>query len=232
MSDGEYKFEATDCLQQGEALMKNYNAAIAKMAVRYGAGSTSVMDFGAGIGTLAELVRLEGLDPLCLEPDANQRAELQRRGFTTVANLEDVSDGSLDYVYSSNVLEHIEDDVRALIDLRRKLVRGGKVFFYVPAFPSLYSNLDVVAGHYRRYVRKTLGAKLRDAGFAVDHIYYADFFGYFVTALFRVIANDTSNANSLTLGIYDRIIFPASRLVERVIRVPVGKNIVAVATNR
>lgn len=228
-TDG-YKFEATDCLELGASTMRNYNASIAEMILRHGAGAKCVMDFGAGIGTLSDLVRVHGFAPLCLEPDAGQRGELRRRGFQTVAELEGVADESLDYIYSSNVLEHIEDDVQALRDLYRKLQPGGRLFLYVPAFPSLFSSLDTIAGHYRRYVRETLGERLRAARFEVEDLYYADFFGYFATALFKRVANNMSNANPLTLKIYDRVLFPIGRLVERVIRVPVGKNVVGVAT--
>ena len=118
-SDG-YEYEGAKILQLGNVL-PNYNRSIAVMACRYGAGARDVLDFGAGIGTLSQTVRELGLAPLCLEPDARQRAELDRLGFQTVASLAGVPDGSLDYIYSSNVLEHIEDDVAALIELRRKL---------------------------------------------------------------------------------------------------------------
>jgi SAM-dependent methyltransferase len=225
-----YKYEGTGYLEIGEDALRNYNASIAAMVVRYGAGAVRVMDFGAGIGTLSDLVRANGIAPLCLEPDPGQRAALERRGFRTAASLDDVADGSLDYVYSSNVLEHIADDVQALRELRRTLRPGGRLLLYVPAFQSLFSSLDVTVGHHRRYDRATLGAKLRDAAFEVDDLYYADFFGYFVTAIFKLVGNTMANANPLTLRIYDRGIFPVGRLVERLIRVPVGKNVVGVAT--
>ena len=66
-------------------VLPNYNRSIAVMACRYGAGARDVLDFGAGIGTLSQTVRELGLTPLCLEPDARQRAELDRCGFQTVA---------------------------------------------------------------------------------------------------------------------------------------------------
>jgi SAM-dependent methyltransferase len=228
-TDG-YKYEGTDYLEIGEDALRNYNASIAAMVVRYGAGAAGVMDFGAGIGTLADLVRARGIVPLCVEPDPGQRAALERRGFRTAASLAAVADGSLDFIYSSNVLEHIADDVQALRELRAKLRPGGRLFLYVPAFQSLFSSLDVTVGHHRRYDRAMLGAKLRDAAFAVDDLYYADVFGYFVTAIFKLVGNTMSNANPVTLRIYDRLIFPVGRIVERVMRVPVGKNIVALAT--
>jgi hypothetical protein len=64
----------------------------------------------------------------------------------------------------------------------------------------------------------------------VRRTFYADFFGYFATLLFKRLRNTMSNADSFTPHLYDRWIFPVGRLLERVVRVPVGKNVVAVAT--
>jgi SAM-dependent methyltransferase len=232
MSQSEgYKFEGAEILQLGAGVMPNYNRSIAEMVRRYGAGARDVLDFGAGIGTLSETVRELGIAPLCLEPDARQRAELDRRGFRTVASLAEIGDGSLDYIYSSNVLEHIQDDVETLIELRRALRAGGRLFLYVPAFQSLYSAMDRAVGHVRRYERATLDEKLRAAGFTVESLYYADVLGFFVTRLFMAVGNDTDKINPLTMNVYDRFIFPIGRLIERLGRMPVGKNVVAIARN-
>jgi SAM-dependent methyltransferase len=223
-----YRYEGNEYLPLGESLA-NYNASIARMVRRFADDARDVMDFGAGIGTLSIKVRSLGLDPLCLEPDDRQRAELVRLGFRTAGRPGDVPDDSLDYIYSSNVLEHIEDDVRALRTLRAKLRPGGRLFLYVPAFQSLFSSLDEAVGHHRRYTAASLGARLREAGFEVEDTYYADFFGYFATLLFKRLGNTMSNANPFTYQVYDRAIFPVGRLIERLVRVPIGKNVVAVA---
>jgi predicted SAM-dependent methyltransferase len=57
-------------------------------------------------------------------------------------------------IYSSNVLEHIEDDSRALNEMFAKLQINGKLAIYVPAFMFLFSDLDIKAGHFRRYSKK------------------------------------------------------------------------------
>jgi SAM-dependent methyltransferase len=224
----DYEFEGAAILQMGD-LLANYDRSIAVMVCRYAAGARDVLDFGAGIGTLSETVRKMGLVPLCLEPDGRQRAVLDGRGFKTVASPGEIGDESLDYIYSSNVLEHIENDVEALVELRRKLRPGGRLFLYIPAFQSLYSAMDRAVGHVRRYERSMLEQKLRDAGYVVEQSYYADFFGYFVTRIFKAIGDDTGKINPFTLKVYDRLIFPVGHFIEKLVRVPVGKNVVAVA---
>ena len=226
-----YEYEATHWLELGADVLPNYNGSIIAMVRRYAAGAADVMDFGAGIGTLSAAMRAAGLEPLCLEPDVRQRAELVRRGFKTVAALADIPDHSLDYIYSSNVLEHIEDDVQALTDLRRKLRPGGRLFLYIPAFQSLYSSLDEFVGHFRRYDKVMLNQKLLQSGYGVEQLYYADVLGYFVTRLYKLIGNNTNKINPFTLRLFDRIVFPVGTMIERVVKVPVGKNIVGVARN-
>ena len=67
----------------------------------------------------------------------------------------------VDLIYTSNVLEHIDDDLAALKQLRATLSPGGRIAIYVPAMQVLYSDMDRSLGHYRRYGRQELLAKLK-----------------------------------------------------------------------
>ena len=61
---------------------------------------------------------------------------------------------SFDCIYSSNVLEHVPDDI-SIIDHSLKLLKKGGFFVaIVPAMPILYSDFDKKIGHYRRYSLK------------------------------------------------------------------------------
>ena len=187
--------------------------------------STSEPEWGRSRCSFGE----RGFDPICLEPDPEQRAELQRRGLTVAAGLSEVASESLDYIYSSNVLEHIEDDVATLRELRGKLRNGGRLLLYLPAFQSLFSSMDELVGHHRRYDKRMLADKLRAAGFTVEDTFYADVLGYFATLAYRMLGNRTANINGTSMRTYDRFIFPVGRAIESVVRVPVGKNVVGIA---
>lgn len=54
------------------------------------------------------------------------------RGPGAGKNVADLADGSLDYVFSSHCLEHIEDWRPALAEWVRKVRPGGVVFLYLP----------------------------------------------------------------------------------------------------
>ena len=88
-----------------------------------------------------------------------------------------------------NVLEHVEDDVRALREMRAALEPGGRVVVLAPAGPGLMSALDSAVGHFRRYARRELSRKARAAGLEPVKertVNLAGAIGWFVTAkLFR-----------------------------------------------
>ena len=65
---------------------------------------------------------------------------------------------SFDIVCCFDVIEHVEDDRRAVDELVRVCRPGGSVFVTVPAYMSLWSDHDRVNHHFRRYVKGGLCA--------------------------------------------------------------------------
>jgi SAM-dependent methyltransferase len=77
------------------------------------------------------------------------------------------SDGSFDYVVSSEVLEHVTDDIAALRELLRVSRRGAIVT--VPAHMYLWTDSDRILLHKRRYSKTGLQSLVRQAGGSVLH---------------------------------------------------------------
>lgn len=75
-----------------------------------------------------------------------------------------------DCVLLSEVLEHLEDDVAALVTCRELLNDHGCLLITVPADPALWTRWDDLAGHQRRYTRQELVSKLEAAGFRVRQL--------------------------------------------------------------
>ncbi len=63
-----------------------------------------------------------------------------------------------------DVLEHIDDDRATLRWLASVLAPGGVLVLTVPAHPFLFDDNDRLAHHRRRYTRRELLDKLREAG--------------------------------------------------------------------
>jgi SAM-dependent methyltransferase len=63
-----------------------------------------------------------------------------------------------------DVIEHIEDQQRALRELHRVIVPGGTLVVMVPAYQWLWSEHDLINHHERRYTASTLHAPAAQAG--------------------------------------------------------------------
>jgi len=75
--------------------------------------------------------------------------------------------GSFDCVLCSEVLEHVEDDTKAISELRRVLKAGGTLVITVPFQKKYWGEDDDYVGHVRRYEPGELEEKLKKAGFSV-----------------------------------------------------------------
>ncbi len=204
---------------------RKYNAFLAALILAHAPASGVIIDFGAGTGTFARRLADAGRRPLCVEPDPQLRAQLAQSGFDARADLGDLPADSVDYAYTLNVLEHIEDDVAALRLLRSRLKPGGCLLIYVPAFPCLYSSMDRAVGHHRRYRRLDLIARVRAAELDVLKASYCDSLGFLASLAFKAVGRDDGRIDEAALILYDRLLFPLSRGLDGILGRAVGKNL-------
>jgi ubiquinone/menaquinone biosynthesis C-methylase UbiE len=156
-----------------------YNAFLTNEVLRHSPKSGHVLDFGAGIGTFSAPVAKLGLQVTCVEYDDGQRSKLKElHALSSVKQIEEVADSAVDYVFTLNVLEHIEDDGEALKQLYRVLRPGGQLYVFVPAFQVLYSEFDRRIGHYRRYRKGELVRAVTKADFQGISARYCDSLGF------------------------------------------------------
>jgi SAM-dependent methyltransferase len=71
---------------------------------------------------------------------------------------------SFDLAVSLDVIEHLEDDLAALREMRRTVTPGGSLLVTVPAYPWLWSGHDEINHHHRRYTRRSLEQVAERAG--------------------------------------------------------------------
>ena len=207
---------------------RNYNRYLADLCERAAGQTRDALDFGAGIGTFAELIRDRGFAVRCVEADAHLAERLRHNGFETFIDLSSIADSSTDYVYTLNVFEHIEDDRSVLQTLAAKLRLGGRLLVYVPAFEFLWSALDDRVQHHRRYTRTTLRDLLTSAGLQVEECRYADSLGYLAALLFKLAGNREGNLSPTAVRAYDRFAMPFSIALDKVACRFLGKNVYAI----
>jgi len=133
-----------------------------------------VLEIGSGTGNLTrrllprEAYVASDVNPLYLQ---TLRSLTSDRPYLDVS-LTDVTcgdsfpsvPGGFDTVVCLNVIEHVDDDVGALLNLRRVLAPGGRAIVLVPRGPGLFGTLDEILGHRRRYTEATLRRAALDAG--------------------------------------------------------------------
>ena len=207
---------------------RNYNHFLGKVIRQHGEGSTTTIDFGAGVGALAEGARDWAKRLICVEPDPKQMNILCAAGFETIPDISTLPDASIDYVYSVNVFEHIENDSDVLAEIFRKLHPGGRFLIYVPAMQWLFTSMDKEVGHVRRYHRTELNRKLTAAGYTVRRSVYVDILGVLATLAYKWFGNKHGRINIQALKVYDRLLFPLSRALDMLFGRLAGKNLLVV----
>lgn len=158
-----------------------------------------VLDVGAGFGRHAFEAARRGVSVVALDFAADEVAQTRATvgamvdaGEITVDDFAGAlrgdatrlpfADGSFDVVITSEVLEHIQDDVAAVAEMVRVLAPGGTFAATVPSwFPEKinwmlsdeYHAPKSVGGHVRIYTLTELRAKLRAAGLDVTGSHHA-----------------------------------------------------------
>ena len=123
-----------------------------------------ILDVGCGTGAnlkmLAAYGTAEGVD---ISPQAVDFC--RERGLDSVklgaAEQLPYENGSFDLVTALDVVEHLDDDVAGLREMRRVLRPDGRLLLFVPAFMFLWGVQDDVSNHRRRY---TLPRLLKRSG--------------------------------------------------------------------
>lgn len=138
------------------------------VASYFPSGPFDLVDVGAGPGFLGDFVAARRPDVRYgfVEPIGGLERGLVER-FGAAANRSQGDYHGAAVVTMLDVLEHIEDDRGFLAELAGKMDPGATLLMTVPALPSLWSNWDVLLGHYRRYTKASLLGAAELSGFTV-----------------------------------------------------------------
>jgi SAM-dependent methyltransferase len=204
---------------------------------------TRVLEVGCGIGTMTRQLLDVAQEVVCIEPNLNcatrARTELgaHPRVAIRICHLEECDRDELqqrqfDTVVCVNVLEHIEDDVRALALFRDVVVKtAGKVLIFVPAVQALYGPHDAALGHHRRYSKRRLARAFDAAGLDVVAMQYTNPIGLLGWIYNRYISGNTEHTSG-QVRIFDRLVAPWALPLERFATPPIGLSLFAVGRAR
>lgn len=150
------------------------------------------VEMGAGTGYMARLFLDRGFTGACHDLGEDSRSMMRSNlaGYGDAAKVVDdidsLPDGSFDYLFAFEVLEHIELDLEVLRHWVRKLRREGRILVSVPAHMRKFGRSDALVGHVRRYEREQLVQLLSSAGIGDLQVIN---YGFPITELTRRISN-------------------------------------------
>lgn len=202
-------------------------------------GPLRILEIGCGTGELLKEMEHFGT---VRGVDISSRAieYCKARGLTNVA-IGDATripfpEESFDVVIALDVIEHLENDSMGCNELIRVLSHGGTAIIAVPAFMFLWGITDVVSHHFRRYTRKQIVARVREAGFTIERSTYFNTFLFLpitiVRLFIRMMGITMRSENIITGGFTNTIlyrIFKIESLLLRYVNFPFGVSILVTA---
>jgi SAM-dependent methyltransferase len=118
-----------------------------------------ILDAGCGSGrNMVDLARHGGVTGIELSEMSVCLARKREVGEVIEGSVLEMpfDSDSFDLAASLDVIEHLEDDLGALRELRRVVAPGGSLLVTVPAYQWLWSGHDEINHHHRRYTRRSL----------------------------------------------------------------------------
>ncbi|HEX5602840.1 MAG TPA: methyltransferase domain-containing protein, partial [Pyrinomonadaceae bacterium] len=198
-----------------------------------------ILDVGCGTG--ANLLMLSNYgDAEGVDVSEDALAFCRERGLTNVklgaAEALPYEDGTFDLVTALDVVEHLDDDLAGLREMRRVLRPGGRALLFVPTFMFLWGLQDDVSNHRRRYRMPELQRVLEQAGFEIERTTYANITFFMPILAMRKLmrltgikAESENNINVSALnGVLARML-GAESFVLRYMNIPFGVSGLCVA---
>ncbi len=135
-----------------------------------------------------------------------------------------------DSILMVNVLEHVDNDRLALENLLSILKPHGHLLLFIPAFMALYNDMDRLAGHHRRYTKRSLKSILPKQGVQIVKLEYFNpigALGWWVNKFKSHTNLDSQNLNTQT-EIFDKYLVPVSKAINVFTRYLWGQSLICV----
>ncbi len=238
----DYKPEGLDKLYNYEKInfwFKNRMKLIRTVFKKFIKKNSHILEVGAGTGYVAEnLINAGFTDYSIGELHLNGLLYAQKRGLTNLYQF-DLYDppfnDEFDVVAMFDVIEHIENDGKIIQNIGTILKSKGKLVLTVPAHMFLWSKIDDISGHKKRYNIKTISDLLKQNGFKVRYITH---FNLTILPFLMIRSflskNDYKESNSgLKISTISNTLFNILCTIDRIFlklfKLPAGGSIIAVA---
>jgi len=195
-----------------------------------------ILDVGCSIGNITKF--LLNRDMVIGIDKSSEAIEIISQNFSAHKNFKalnmDVIDEKvpslaaegIDTILCLNLLEHIEDDVKALNNLHSTLSEDGRLIILVPVIEWLFGSMDKADNHFRRYSKSEINNKLARTNFYIEKQFYMNLLGiagWYLNG--KVFKNRVVPENHYSL--YARLV-PFIARIEGFIKPPIGLSLVTV----
>jgi SAM-dependent methyltransferase len=200
-----------------------------------------ILDAGCGSGrNMVELARHGTVTGVELSEASVELARARGAGEVIAGSVLEMpfEAGSFDLAASLDVIEHLEDDLGALRELRRVVTPGGSLLITVPAYQWLWSGHDEVNHHFRRYTRRSLQRAAREAGWQQVRTTYFNSLLLPAAILLRVLDRFSRKTTESSLDLWvppqplnwllERPLLLEAATIARGGRIPAGLSLLAV----
>lgn len=171
-------FDVTQKLEQKSFWVRSRNRILKKLVYRYSESIPRPKFFEVGCGTGTFIKQLIS--------DSNLQitgSEIYTRGLVYAKKKMPavdfvqydvrqgvIAENAYDVIGSFDVLEHIDDDVTSMANIYAMLKDGGHFILTVPQYMFMWSKIDDIVKHKRRYSRQEMVSKLKSQGFEIEYV--------------------------------------------------------------
>jgi SAM-dependent methyltransferase len=200
-----------------------------------------ILDAGCGSGrNMVELARYGTVTGIELSDPSVELAKARNAGEVFAGSVLEMpfADDSFELAVSLDVIEHLEDDLAALRELRRTVAPGGSLLVTVPAYQWLWSGHDEINHHHRRYTRRTLQRVAEQAGWSQVRTTYFNSLLLPAAIVLRVLDRVSTKTTESSLDLWvppeplnwvlERPLTLEAAMIKRGGRIPAGLSLLAI----
>jgi 2-polyprenyl-3-methyl-5-hydroxy-6-metoxy-1,4-benzoquinol methylase len=201
----------------------------------------NVLELGSGIGNISNFLTLSSAS-ISLSDYNPVYCQYLKKKFAGYQNIKavyaiDLQKKDFELYYSElkenfdtiillNVIEHLEDDKKAIANCQYLLKTNGNLIVLAPAFNNLYSAFDKELGHYRRYTISSLSLCFEEQPFRIVQQQYFNALGFAGWLVINKLSA-RRKLKSSAMKNFNRLV-PLAKALDKIVRFRIGLSAIVI----